>query len=304
MKQQELDLLAQVENIAGSENAHTEGARMDLNKHNKELQRLSAALRKLHLAKKPVSDQVLADLLAEAIAAAKAPNLGELRSMLDQEAEVVRKRLEDALEHRRESLLKAARDANLSQKRFGEFDRVGPFKVSYKGKRVLLELGSEPVTDFEVTDGAETLAKIQQQSAALEAQPFSREEFFRSVRDAIRLARERGKDRDGWVPVRLLHVYVALLRNLQFEDFAKRPGPRTFRDYPSAQFVFDLARFGKTEWSCGDEILRGEPPNMATVASGKSVTLPNLLDTEKLGPQLARVRIEKGAAGGTERSSS
>jgi hypothetical protein len=207
------------------------------------------------------------------------------------------------VENQREGLRTAARHANVFQKQFGAFDRIGPFKVSYKGRKVSLELGSEPLADLEATDGQQAFASIQQILATLEETPFSREDFFRSVKDAIRLAREHGKDRDGWVPVRLLYVYVALLRNLQFDDFAKRPSPRTFREYSSAQFVFDLARFGKIEWSCGDEILRGEPPNMTTAASGKSVTLPNLVDMEKLGPQLARVRIEKGAAGGTERSS-
>jgi hypothetical protein len=299
MKQQVLDLPAQIEEDAVPVNAHTESDRMDLTKHLKELQRLSATLKKLNAPKKPLSDHVLADTLGEAIAAAKAFNPDELEATLEQEAEDVRKKLEDAIEHRRESLLGAAREANVSQKRFGEFDRVSFFKVSYRGKKVLFEIGSERVAECEATDGTQVLAAIQQQQAALEAQPFSRDEFFRSVRDAIRLARERGKDRDGWVPVRLVYVYVVLLRNLQFEDFMNKPSSRSFRDYSSAQFVFDLARFGKTDWSCGDETLRGETPNMATVSAGKSLTLPNLDELDKLGHQFARVRIEKGAAGGT-----
>lgn len=277
---------------------------MDLNKHFKELQRISAALKKMHSPKKPLGGHVLADTLAEAIAAAKAFNPDELLAMLAQEADGVRKSLEDGLEHRRESLLAAARDAKMFQKRFGEFDRVGPFKVSYRGKRVLLEIGSEPVADLEATDGIQVLATIQQQLTALEAQPFSRDEFFRSIRDAIRLARERGKDRDGWVSVRLVYVYVTLLRNLQFDDFVNKPSTRSFRDYSSAQFVFDLARFGRNDWSSGDETLRGQTPNMATVSAGKSLTLPNLDELDKLGHQFALVRIEKGSAGGTERNPS
>lgn len=277
---------------------------MDLNKYLKELQRLSAALKKLDATKKPLAGHVVADRLRDAIAAAKTFDPTDLLAALEQEAEVVRKKLEDATDDRRESLLTAARDANVSQKRFAEFDRVGPFKVTYKGKKVRLEIGSEPVTEFETTDGKEVLATIQQQLAALEAQPFSREDFFRWIKDAIRLVRERGKDRDGWVPVRLVHVYVALLRNLQFEDFVNKPTARSFRDYSTAQFVFDLARFGKKDWSSGDETLRGQTPNMATVSAGKSLTLPNLEEMDKLGHQFAMVRIEKGSAGGTERNTS
>ena len=277
---------------------------MDLNKHLEEIQRLATALKMLHAPKKPPGDRALADLLEKAISAAKALNLAGLRSALEEEAGDVQKRLATSLEHRRESLLRAARESHVFQKRFGDFDRVGPFKVSYKSTKVVLEIGSEPVTEFEATDGAQILAMIQQQQAALDGHPFAREQFFRSVKDAVRLAREHGKDRDGWVPVRLVYVYVALLRNLDFDDFVKKPSPRSFRDYSSAQFVFDLARFGKSDWSCGDETLRGETPNMATVSAGKSLTLPNLDDMDKLGHQFARVRIEKGAAGGTERNSS
>jgi len=265
---------------------------MDLNRYLKELQRLSTVLKRLQAPKKPPADHVLADLLSEAIAAEEALNLGDLRPTLEQQAEDVRKRLETALEHRRESLLISARDAGLAQKRFGDFDRVDLFKVSYRGKKVILEIGSEPVVEFEAADGAQILQSIQEQLAILKAQPFSRDEFFRSLRSAIRLARERGKDREGWVPVRLAYLYVALLRNLEFDDFVKKPSARSFRNYTSGQFVFDLARFGQDDWSCGDETLRAESPNMATVSAGKAMTLPNLKEAETLGPQLARVRIE------------
>jgi hypothetical protein len=273
---------------------------MDLNAYLKGLQRLVTALKKLHAPKKPAGDDLLAESLNQAIDAEKALNLSELRRTLEHEVKEVRERLETSLDHRRETLLKAARNANLAHKRFGDFDRVGPFKVTYRGKKVSLELGSESVVDFEAVDGASILTTIQQRLTTLSAEPFSREEFFRILKDALRLARERGKDREGWVPVRLLYGYVALLRNLDFENFVKKPSPRNFRDYTSAQFVFDLARFGQDGWSCGDETLRAETTNMATVSAGKAMTLPSLNEIETLGHQLARLRIDKS---GTDRDS-
>ncbi len=66
---------------------------MDLNKYLKELQRLAAALRRLHAPKTPLSDHVRADRLEEALAAEKTLNLSELRPTLEQAAEDVRKRL-------------------------------------------------------------------------------------------------------------------------------------------------------------------------------------------------------------------
>jgi len=83
-----------------------------------------------------------------------------------------------------------------------------------------------------------------------------------------------------------------------------KPSTRSFRGYSSAQFVFDLARFGRKDWSSGDETLRGQTPNMNTAAAGKSLTLPNLDELDKLGHQFALVRIEKDTADGTERNPS
>ena len=302
--QQELYFFDPVERATESTVARTEGARMDLGRHLKELQRLVGALKKLHATKKPLSDDHLAEALAEAIAAARLLNLSELLATLEQQARDVAGRIDSAVEHRRENLLKSARARDMPHKRFGDFDRVGPFKVSYKGKKTRLELGSELALEFEEVDGVKVFERIQQQLEALEKEPLARDELFRTIRDALRIARDRGKDRDGWVPVRSLYVYVALLRNLQFDDFVKRPTARSFREYSTAQFVYDLARFGRRDWSCGDETLRAETPNMATVSAGKAMTLPSLEEVGKLGLQFARVRVEKAGTGGTERNPS
>jgi hypothetical protein len=275
---------------------------MDWKKHTRDLQRLVAALRKVQKSKKPLTDEQFATVLRNAADAAKCLALSDLIVWLENMAGEVESRMKAALDQRRESLLLAARNANVRHKRFGDYDRVALFKVSYRGTKVRLELGSETLREFEEADGARILEAIQRDSALLEKESFSREEFLRTIKDAIRLARERGLERDGWVPVRTLYAYVVLLRNLGSEDFVRRPGARSFRDYSTAQFVYDLARFGRGGWLLGDEILRGMTPNMATVAAGKTMTLPDLENTETLGPQLAVLRIEhKGGTGGAER---
>jgi hypothetical protein len=275
---------------------------MDLKQITKDLQRLVGGLRKIHTSKRPLTDEQRVTILHDAAAAAKGMALDALISWLEQETREAEGRLQVAIERRRESLLLAARNENVHHKRFGEYDRVELFKVSYRGKKVRLELGSEPVCEFEEADGERILERIQQESERLEKEPFSRDEFFRTMKDAIRMARARGLERDGWVSVRTLFAYVMLLRNLGFEDFVRRPGSRSFRDYSTAQFVYDLARFGRGGWSLGDEILRAMTPNMATVAAGKAMTLPDLDSLETLGPQFAVLRIEnKGGTGGAER---
>jgi hypothetical protein len=273
---------------------------MDIAKHVKDVQSLHTALRKLHQQKKPLGDYELAQALSVANAAAKALDMEELRSQLNKEDDNLQDHLKSALERRREQLHISARNANVSFKRFESFDRVAYFKVNYKSKKVSVEIGSELVSEFSAVDGEQVFSAISELMACLESTPFSRKDFFLTVKDGIRLAREHGRDREGWVPVRLLYVHVALLRNLQFEDFVKKPSQRSYRDYSSAQFVFDMARFGKSGWSCDGETLRSESPNMATVAAGKAMTLPNLDELDKLGHQFARIRIERGAADGTQ----
>ena len=62
------------------------------------------------------------------------------------------------------------------------------------------------------------------------------------------LAKAQGQARDGKVPIRRLYPLVVLVRQIQDERFVKRPEQKSFRNYPMAQFVYDLARFGKDGW--------------------------------------------------------
>lgn len=62
--------------------------------------------------------------------------------------------------------------------------------------------------------------------------------------------------------------------------------------YSSAQFVFDLARYGRSSWACGEYVLRTQTPNMNTVAAKKAVTLPDLDTVDKLGPQFAVLKVK------------
>lgn len=271
---------------------------MDVSSYIKKLRHLSATLRGLQSPKKPLHDHGLLEALRRTIAEAKALELDGLVEVLEANARDLDSRMTSALEQRRESLLNAAKTAGLAHKRFGSFDRVGPFKVTYRGRKVRLDLGSELVSEFEESDGAAILDRIREQLESLESNPFSREAFFRAVKGAVCLARERNEARDGWAPARLVYLYVSFLQNLETEDFVRRPSSRTFRDYSTAQFVYDLARFGRSDWVYGTEVLRGQGPNMAGVAAGQAITLPRLEGVEQ-GEQIARFRIDRVVGNGS-----
>ena len=182
----------------------------------------------------------------------------------------------------------------MPHKRFGDYDRVGPLKISYRGKKVKLEIGSELLIEFDESDGSKTFERAKLALDALEAEPFDREKFFRTIKDAVRLARDHGHmDRDGWFPIRTIYTHVVLLRHLHLEDFMKKPETNKLRKYSRAQFVYDLARFGSKGWSVNDETLRARTPNMATVAAGKVMIIPELRSPEGSGTQAAVLKIER-----------
>ena len=70
------------------------------------------------------------------------------------------------------------------------------------------------------------------------------------------------------MPIRRLYPLVVLVRQSQDERFVKRPEQKSFRNYPMAQFVYDLARFGKDGWIMQGERLSTQTPNMASIQKG------------------------------------
>jgi hypothetical protein len=266
---------------------------MDLNNHIKTLQQIIIGLKKLDNSKKPLPPGQRFTVLQKLIIAINSLELNDLVALFEKERIELKAQINEAMEKRRENLLSAARAIGVFHKRFGEYDRVGLFKVSYKGKKVKLEIGSELVREFEEVEGDIIFQAIQHQAAIMEQEPFAREIFFRTISDAIRLAKERKQYRDGWVPIKIVYLYLGLLRNLEFEEFNKNPSSKSYHNYPKSQFVYDMARFGKIGWSMESENLRSMPPNMATVAAGKSMTLPDLVNLGSLGPQIASLRIDR-----------
>ncbi|MBK1644810.1 hypothetical protein CKO25_09140 [Thiocapsa imhoffii] len=233
------------------------------------------------------------DALKEARQACANIDLAALIQVLDDEQERVAQELEQALSSRRETLLKAAREQSFPHKRFTDYDYLGPFKVSYKGRMVLLEVGSERFDRIDEADGASLFKLIRQRAKDLDDAPFVREVFFQTLKDAIRFAKSTGQDQNGQVPIRTLYPLVVLARHSRSESFLKKPEQRSFDDYPLPQFLYDLARFGRDGWRCGEELLRTQTPNMATISQGKTLMLPALAAQDGSNHRIAMLWIEK-----------
>jgi hypothetical protein len=235
----------------------------------------------------------LADAFEEAIKACAHLDLESLAKDLKEEVEGVRLRLEKVLASRREDLLKAAREHEFPHKRFSEYDHVGPFKISYKGRSVLVEMGSERFETLSEANGAALFELIREKANGLERDAMPREVFFQTLKDALRLAKTIGHAEDGRVAVRALYPLVVLARHARSEAFLNKPEGRTFKDYPLTQFLYELARFGRDGWRCGDELLRTQTPNMATISQGKTLMLPNLDAQDGTSHRIAVLWIEK-----------
>ena len=277
---------------------------MDFGSYLREVKSLAESLKKVVAPQRPMTDAQRSDALSKALSSAQTLDLATLTAALDAEARELAVQIEKSVHSRREVLLRLARDASMPHKRFEHYDRLGPFKVAYLPTGVRLEIGSEPAAEIAVTDGIRIFEEVQRRTQELEKQAFNREEFFRGLKAAVRLARDHGLERNGWFEVRALFGHVVLVRNLQFPDFLKKPTARNFHDYTTAQFVFDLARFGRQGWSCGDEILRSRTPTMREVSDRRVMMLPNLANPETQGEQIAALCIEKVVSGGSERSPS
>jgi len=265
---------------------------MELKAYIKMVQDLGRALNRI-AKPKTFSEVDHLKLFQNALKAARAVSLEGLINQLETEINTIQENLAAFKQQRREILLQAAKAAEVPHKRYSDYDRITPFKISYRDKRVILEVGSERYKEVEEVDGQRLFEIIQENRALLENEPFDRGVFFHNLKQAYRLAREKLRPPDGWVPIRPLYSYLVLIKHVDLPDFIKKPEAKNFHHYSSSQFVYDLARFGRQEWSYGDEILRTRTPNMVTVASGQAVTLPNLNSVESPGPQLAVLKIEK-----------
>jgi len=251
-------------------------------------QKVSQLLKRIIKAKDR-HDTKFIKLLKDTLAAARELFQEELPAVLENHLRELEARREKLLQKRRESLLSAAQESGMPYKRFDRFDRIGPFKVSYREKKVILELGSEKLREIEEVDGSSLLNVIKESHKSLEETPFERGEFFRLLKYAYYLVRQKEQPRDGWVPIKELYSCFVLTRNLVNRDFMTRPGSKHFQDYSTAQFVYDLARFGREGWIFEGERLETRTPSMREVP--KAMILPALESVEQTGPQIAHLRI-------------
>ena len=217
----------------------------------------------------------------------------DLTESLEKEREKLRKRADEALQRRREDLHKAAEEAGWATRRLRNFDRVGCFRVECRRERVTVTLGSERCDRFDETNGRRVFDRLQKKLLEFREFPFSRDDFFLMVKDAVRIARILGLDRDGKVPIRKIYPLCTLARQGRNEEFMKDPSEKNFSNYSLCQFIYDMARFGRSGWR-GDrgERIASRTPNMASVFEGKTLALPSL-DSADAGPQIAVLWIEK-----------
>ena len=240
-------------------------------------------------------DTGTAELLAlheKAVAALREAEIGQLLSFLEDELHRLVQQRDSALNTQREDLLRSAKEHGWAAMRLTNSDVVGCFRIKYKAARATVHVGSERLDAFDEADGTRLFSRIEEAKAGLDDFPFERDAFFRSLKEAMALAKAQGEARDGKVPIRRLYPLVVLVRQSQDERFVKRPEQKSFRNYSMAQFVYDLARFGKDGWIMQGERLSNQTPNMASIQRGATVMLPSL-DGRGNSPQLGMVWIQR-----------
>ena len=221
-------------------------------------------------------------------------DLDALLEMLRRERDELKSRQAAALDQRRESVLKEARKHGWPAHRMQEYDKIGVFDVEYKSIKVVVKIGSERVSDFEEADGHVLFDKLVELKARLDGVPFSREQFFESIRDAIGIARVRGILRNDEAGIRELYPLIVLARLGRDAKFLKRPGPGSFVDYPSYQLAYDFFRFDEKGWVMPDGVrINARPPSMRE--AGNALVFPSSSDLSKR-LQIAAISIRKQGA--------
>ena len=232
--------------------------------------------------------------LGKAISTLRTIKLESVLSDLDHQHAALTLRRDEAFKRRREDLARSAKEGGWTVRRLKHYDFVGCFQVNYKQERVTLRVGSEVLTTLDEVDGVALFSHLQEEKDRLDRFPFSRPDFFHSLKDATRLARVLERDRDGKVPIRTLYPLLVLIRQSRNERFVVHPFLKSFTEYSQSQFVYDLARFGREGWKADrGERLCNQPPNMASIDKGLTMTLPSFDGDGSGGPQLGAVWIDK-----------
>ena len=217
--------------------------------------------------------------------------IARIISTLESQREASIREQSEALAARREALHRLAKGSDWNVRRLKDYDFIGCFHVKYRRERVTVRLGSEVLSSFDEADGTKLFFRLQDEKKRLDGFPFVREDFFRSIRGAMQLARIQQKDQDGKVQIRTLYPLVVLVRQSLDDVFIKRPVSKSFAEYPMAQFIYDLARFGNESWATREGRLRSQGPNMASIIRGATVTLPTFDGRD--GDQIGVVWIQR-----------
>ena len=202
-----------------------QGSRTSLKDAPKELDKACKALRALVSAKP--GETTLKDTLAlhnKAMSALQKLNLEGILQDLERQRTELTQRRNDAFERRRQDLSRSAKEAGWTFRGLKNYDYVGCFQVNYKQESATVSLGSEKHVVFDEVDGTRLFSLLQQEKEKLDEFFFDRSSFFRSVKEAISLAKAQGSDHDGKVPIRKLYPLVVLVRQSQDDHFLKTPG--------------------------------------------------------------------------------
>ncbi|MBM4289397.1 MAG: hypothetical protein FJ135_14855 [Deltaproteobacteria bacterium] len=254
-------------------------------------QQLTNILKKIKQKSQQPPDADFLKLLRQALTAAQALQEENIAVQLSAVMEALERQLTELTEHRREALWVAAREAAWPCKRFDRFDRLLPLEVEYQPTKVRLKVGSETYQEVQELDGARLFHRVKEAAEKLAQAPFQREEFFRLLHAAYAFVRQTSSRSDDWLHIRQLYPTMVLLQQTMNQEFMKQPEGRQFRSYPSAQFVYDLSRFGQEGWSCRGYKLETRTPSMRETA--QAMILPNLASVEQPGPQIAHLHIVK-----------
>ena len=181
---------------------------------------------------------------------------------------------------RRERLWQILKEEGIRFKRLQKQDFVLGLVLEYqRPDKVTMYVGNTRLKSFKEMDGDRLYERIVEARDKLDSFPFTRKAFMKSIREGIRDAQRQGvavSHDQSKVNVKVLHKMIK----------AKR-GNR----YTLAQFAWDFARFGKSNWVEGGFRIANQAPALVNIARGLTLTIPDFNLFGRNGPQLNSIYI-------------
>lgn len=218
-------------------------------------------------------------------------DLPGLTAVVEAERGRIKELIATDLKRKRELVLQTAESMGQPVRRYSDYDRIGPFRITHQGASTKVAFGRLAVESFDEANGEKAAERIVALRKETLEGAFDPRVFYHEFQQAVRHASVEDALHDGWV--RLDAIYREFALGQMRSGFGKRgwKEAKPTAPVPLVRFVVQFARLLLAANYPKGQYLRIRTPAMAL--SGEAFQVPDLgdpLGDEKL---VLDVKIER-----------